>query len=155
LELEAQDRLTGTEAILGSPSYMAPEQAAGHISEVGTAADVYALGAILYELLTGRPPFKAATMLETLEQVKTAPVGPPSRLQPGLPRDVETICLKGLRKEPARRYASALELAEDLRRFQAGEPILARRTSLAERVWLWCRRNPALAALTTAVVLLL
>jgi WD40 repeat protein/Flp pilus assembly protein TadD len=155
LELEAQQRLTGTEAILGSPSYMAPEQAAGHTSEVGTAADVYALGAILYELLTGRPPFKGATMLETLGQVKTAAVVPPSRLQPGLPHDVETICLKCLRKERARRYASALELAEDLRRYQADEPILARRTSLWERAWLWCRRNPALAALTAAVVLLL
>jgi WD40 repeat protein len=155
LGLEAQNRLTGTEAILGSPCYMAPEQAAGHIREVGTAADVYSLGAILYELLAGRPPFQAATVLETIAQVKTAPVVPPSRLQPGLPHDVETICLKCLRKEPARRYASALELAEDLRRYQAGEPVLARRTSLAERAWLWCRRNPALAGLTTAVVVLL
>jgi WD40 repeat protein len=155
LELEAQHRLTETEAILGSPSYMAPEQAAGHSNEVGIPADIYALGAILYELLTGRPPFKAATVLETLEQVKTAPVVPPSRLQPGLPRDVETICLKCLRKEPARRYSTAMALAEDLRRFQAGEPIRARRTSLAERAWLWCRRSPALAALTIVVVLLL
>ncbi len=153
--LNLDSGLTQSESILGSPSYMAPEQAAGHSKAVGPLADVYALGAILYELLTGRPPFKAVTILETLEQVKTFEPIPPSRLVPRLPRDVETIALRCLQKDSSKRYASAAALAGDLRRFQAGEPILARRTGPAERAWRWARRNKTVASLlaTVAVVL--
>ena len=145
--------LTATESILGSPSYMAPEQAGGHGKQVGPAADVYALGAILYELLVGRPPFRGASILETLEQVQRVEPVPPSRLVPGTPRDLETIALKCLQKEPGWRYESAGELAEDLRRFLAGEPILARPIGVWERAVKWARRRPA-AAVTAATLLL-
>ncbi len=139
--------LTRTDAILGSPSYMAPEQAGGASNRVGAAADIYSLGSILYELLTGRPAFKAATVFETIEQVRTDEPVAPSRLVPGLSRDLETIVLKCLQKDPGRRYGSAAALVEDLRRVEAGEAILARRTSPAGRAWRWCRRNPTLASL--------
>jgi serine/threonine protein kinase/WD40 repeat protein/predicted Zn-dependent protease len=145
---------TQTGELLGTPSYMAPEQAASRHHAIGVATDVYALGAILYELLTGRPPFKAESPIETLRQVVSDEPVAPSRLRPKLPRDMETLCLKCLRKEPAQRYASSLALAEDLRRFQDGRPILARRSTSSERAWRWCRRNPWLAAANVAALLL-
>jgi eukaryotic-like serine/threonine-protein kinase len=145
--IEKNTGLTRTESILGSPRYMAPEQAEGHTREVGPAADVYALGTNLYELLTGRPPFVAPTVLATLDLVKNAEPVAPKRLQPGLASDLETICLKCLRKEAAERYTSADALAEDLTRYLNDEPILARPTSSWERGWKWVRRRPSLAAL--------
>jgi tetratricopeptide (TPR) repeat protein len=155
----SDDGLTKSRVVIGSPFYMAPEQAEGDNRQVGATADVYALGAILYELLTGRPPFRAATALETLAQVKDNDPVSPSRFQPGLPGDIETICLKCLEKSPSRRYATALDLAEDLRRFLDREPILAHRARSWERAWKWARRRPALAAALSfsaaAVVLLL
>ncbi len=138
---------TATGEVFGTPSYMAPEQARGDKQRVGTAADVYALGAILYDLLTGRPPFQADTPLATMLLVANEEPKRPSQLGVKLPRDLETICLKCLEKEPQRRYGGAAALAEDLRRFLADEPIRARPTSLWERGAKWARRRPALAAL--------
>jgi serine/threonine-protein kinase len=152
--LEADSSQTRTGSILGSPSYMAPEQALG-ASHVGPAADQYALGATLYELLTGRPPFRGISVLDTLDLVRTKEPVPPSRLLPKLPRDLETICLKCLEKDPARRYADVAALAEDLRRFQSGEPIVARPISGPERLWRWCLRNRRVAGLIAAVAVLL
>ncbi len=151
----ANSGLTATDSILGSPSYMAPEQAAGRTREAGPPADVYSLGAILYELLTGRPPFRGASILETLEQVKTVEPVPPGRLVPGTPCDLETIVLKCLQKDPGRRYASAAELADDLGRFLRDEPITARPVGRPERLARWCRRNPLVASLIGAVAAVL
>ncbi len=149
-KLDEESGQTKSGAIMGTPSYMAPEQAEGK-KTVGPLSDVYALGAILYDCLTGRPPFRAPTVMDTLLQVISAEPVRPRLFNARVPTDLETICLKCLHKEPTQRYASAEKLAEDLRRFQAGEPIEARPVGRLERGWRWCRRNAALAAALGAV----
>jgi serine/threonine protein kinase/Tfp pilus assembly protein PilF len=151
--LDAEHAHTHTGVVMGSPNYMAPEQAAGNVRAIGPVTDVYALGAILYELLTGRPPFQGGSMHDILRMVVTAEPVPPGRLRPRLPRDLETICLKCLEKEPARRYSSADALAADMQRFLAREPIQARAVSQGEKLWRWCRRKPGVSALIAALLL--
>ena len=151
---QATDELTQAGEVFGTPAYMSPEQATDAAS-VTTATDVYALGATLYHLLTGRAPFQAATPVETLRQVIDVEPVPARQLNPSIDRDLETICSKCLEKEPARRYESAELLADDLSRYLQGEPILARPLSGPERTWRWCRRNPAVASLIASTIMAL
>ncbi len=150
LDVPSKDSRNGV--IVGTPGYMAPEQARCQLALVAPATDVYALGAILYEMLTGRPPFHAATTQETVQQLLTEDPVPPARLQPRVARDLETICLKCLQKEPGRRYATANALALDLRCFLSGRPILARPVPYWEKVAKWTRRRPAVAVLIGFIV---
>lgn len=150
--LEDDAGQTRSGSILGTPDYMSPEQASGRVRDIGPRSDVYALGAMLYEFITGRVPLRGASVLDTLQQVVSKEPVAPTQLQPKLPRDLETICLKCLQKDPAKRYATAEELGEDLRRFLANEPILARPIGAVERVWRACRRNPRVAALSVAMM---
>jgi serine/threonine-protein kinase len=153
--LEEDSGQTKSGTLMGTPNYMAPEQARGDTKDVGPLSDVYAMGVILYQMLTGRTPFVGTSILDTIQQVRNLEPVPPSRLQPKVPADLETICLKCLQKEPQKRYASADDLAQDLRFFLSGEPIRARPVGGVERLWRWCRRNPKVAGLSAAVLALL
>jgi tetratricopeptide (TPR) repeat protein len=151
--VEGDIEMTQSGAILGTPAYMSPEQAHGRRGAITTATDVYGLGAILYALLTGEPPFGGDSVIETLDAVRTRPPEPPRKRNAATPRDLETICLKCLEKDPRRRYSSAQSLADDLKNWLDCRPITARRSGAAERAWLWCKRKPVVAALAAAVLL--
>ena len=153
--MDEDSNQTKSGAVMGTPSYMAPEQAGGKSDILGPATDTYALGAILYHMLTGRPPFQAATQLDTIMQVLTEEPVAPRKLNPALAVDLETICLKCLEKDAHRRYESATALGEDLRRFQSGEPILARPVTVVERSWKWAKRRPAVAGMISVMALAL
>jgi eukaryotic-like serine/threonine-protein kinase len=153
--LDQDSDLTRTGTPIGTPSYMPPEQASGQGKQIGVLSDVYSLGATLYATLTGRPPFQADNPFDTCQQVIQQEPIPLRQLNPKLPRDLETICLKCLEKDPRRRYASAQEFADELGRYMRGEPIHARPVSRSERLWRWCRRNQAVAALIAAVAVTL
>jgi WD40 repeat protein/serine/threonine protein kinase len=154
--VDGESELTHSGTILGTPAFMAPEQASGRKGEVTTSSDVYGVGAILYSLMAGRAPFRGNSLMETLELVRDRAPELPAAINPNVSRDLQVICLKCLAKEPSRRYASAQALADDLRRYQANEPIDARPVAAWERAWLWCKRNPGLAAAvgTTAASIL-
>ncbi len=152
--LSSSDELTTAGQVIGTPAYMPPEQARGDLEAIGPASDIYSLGAILYAALAGRPPHAAGSAIETLRQVIEAEPVSARSMNPSIAKDLETICQKCLSKEPSRRYKTASDLAAELQRFLAGEPILARPISRSERTYRWCRRRPALAGLLATVLLL-
>src|SRR5262249_40282324 len=151
--IDSDLELTASGAIMGTPAYMSPEQAAGRRGSITTATDVYGLGAILYALLASKAPVGGDSLVDTLQAVKERPPESPRNHNANVPRDLETICLKCLAKDPRRRYASAQALADDLRCWLDSRPIAARRVGPAERAGLWCKRKPAVAAVATSVML--